>query len=465
MAAPAALTIPTAAAAMASLDDLLTTAGAATPIKDYITARGISATPTLALIAEDAAAFTDKIVQPFLSGVTLQGSLHKAAAGDEDVSKAILVHLFTEARRQWQAATANPPAPPPGTTPATAPPAATSQTTAAAPEEKPPKTFSQWAAQVRAYEEKTIDGVKRTFPAEKLLGAEEVLARLWHEHTRSKDYKPLGIGEIVSRRTWTSGGDLNTMASSRSSSSGGAKVLKLVDDKLVAEDSDEWAPKGIMLTLDGIEAAKWAWILCGYDEERRVERFTDWFGERARSKQASIPAVHSFWADAMWKLCADMRRGISFGEATRTIMLDTATWNEHIMAHAAATAAKKPQPVPGAAPSAPRTDSAADQGDQPVKGKGGRRWRPRRPAPPERPPKGPGRGGQQQLQQQQQQHHPKGGGGNKGRDEAWDWGNQGNRGGGQQWNQGGGGGKRQYWDDQGADAWKGQGGGDWKRRR
>ncbi|CAE7317206.1 unnamed protein product [Symbiodinium sp. CCMP2456] len=319
MAAAAAPTIPTAAAAMASLDDLLTTAGAAAPIKEYITARGISATPTLALIAEDAAAFTDKVVRPFLSGFTRQGAMHKAAKGDEDVSKAILVHLFTEARRQWQAATATPPAPPPRTMPAAAPPAATSQTTAAAPEEKPPKTFSQRAAQVRAYEEKTIDGVKRTFPAEKLLGAEEVLARLWHEHTRSKDYKPLGIGEIVSRRTWTSGGDLNTMASSRSSSSAGAKILKLIDDKLVAEDSDEWAPKGIMLTLDGIEAAKWAWILCGYDEERRVERFTDWFGEKARSKQASIPAVHSFWADAMCRHAA-----------TRNIMADTATWNEFI---------------------------------------------------------------------------------------------------------------------------------------
>ena len=60
-------------------------------------------------------------------------------------------------------------------------------------------------------------------------------------------------------------------------------TLKLIDGALVAEDTDEWAPKGILLTLDGIEAAKWAWIICGFDEERRVERFTDWFGEKARS--------------------------------------------------------------------------------------------------------------------------------------------------------------------------------------
>ena len=448
---------------MATLDDLLTTAGAAAPIKDYIAARGISATPTLALVAEDADAFTTKVVQPFLSGVTLHGTLHKAAAGDEDVAKAILVHLFTEARRQWQAATATPPALPPGASPAAAAPATAPPATTTAADEKPPKTFSQWSAQVRSYEDKTIDGVKRTFPAEKLLGAEEVLARLWHEHTKSKDYKPLGIGEIVSRRTWTSGGDLNTMASSKSSSGAGGKTLKLVDGALVAEDGDEWTPKGIMLTLDGIEAAKWAWILCGYDEERRIERFTDWFGEKARSKQASIPAVHSFWADAMWKLCADMRRGLTFGEATRNIMNDTATWNEHVMAHAAAAAAKKPPPT-GATGATPQVEHTADPGDQPIKGKG-RRWRRRQPKTPEKPPKGPGRGGHQQFQQQQYQS--KGGGGTKGRDDTWDWGGQGSRGGTQQWQQGSGGGKRQYWEDQHADAWKqqGQGGGDWKRRR
>ena len=81
-----------------------------------------------------------------------------------------------------------------------------------------------------------IDGVKRYFPAEKLLGAEEVLARLWHEHTKTKDYKPLGLGEIVSRRTWTSGMDLNTMAANRSAAGAGATV-KLVDGALVAEDT------------------------------------------------------------------------------------------------------------------------------------------------------------------------------------------------------------------------------------
>ena len=47
--------------------------------------------------------------------------------------------------------------------------------------------------------------------------------------------------------------DLNTMAAGRSSSSSGAKAIKLIDGNLVTEDTDEWTPKGIMLTIDGIE--------------------------------------------------------------------------------------------------------------------------------------------------------------------------------------------------------------------
>ena len=151
----------------------------------------------------------------------------------------VMVHLFTEAQRQWRAATSTPPTLPPKMLPApTAPPAPT--TAATSTDDRPPKHFAQWSAQVQAYEEKTVDGVKRVFPTEKLLGAEDVLARLWHEHTKTKkEYKPLGLGEIVARRTWTAGMDLNTMAAGRSSSSSGAKAIKLVDGNLVAEDTDE----------------------------------------------------------------------------------------------------------------------------------------------------------------------------------------------------------------------------------
>ena len=50
-------------------------------------------------------------------------------------------------------------------------------------------------------------GAISVFPVKELLGAEEVLARLWHEHTKSKMYKALTLGEILCRRTWAAGGE------------------------------------------------------------------------------------------------------------------------------------------------------------------------------------------------------------------------------------------------------------------
>ena len=304
-----------------------------------------------------------------------------------------------------------------------APPAPAPTTTS--PDDRPPKHFAQWSAQVQAYEEKTVDGVKRVFPTEKLLGAEDVLARLWHEHTKTKEYKPLGLGEIVARRTWTAGMDLNTMAAGRSSSSSGAKAIKLIDGNLVTEDTDEWTPKGIMLTIDGIEASRWAWIICGFDEERRIDRFANWFIERARSKQASIPAVQSYWADSMWKLCADMRRGLTFGEATDRIMKDTGAWNEHVIAHAAAAARQRPAPptkesMGPTGPPRPMVKSPGKAG----RGAGG----PRRRPTAQTTTKGDGRDGQQQP--------PKGQTKGGGRDDTGSWKDHGGRGGHQQkdWN-------------------------------
>ena len=61
------------------------------------------------------------------------------------------------------------------------------------------------------------DRALREFPVKELLGAEEVLARLWREHTKSKMYKALTftLTEIVSRRTWVVRGELNGLALKR----------------------------------------------------------------------------------------------------------------------------------------------------------------------------------------------------------------------------------------------------------
>ena len=61
--------LPTVAASMVSLGDLLATAGA--DDKGYIKARRINTTPTLALIAKDVEQFTTQVIHPFIKGTRI----------------------------------------------------------------------------------------------------------------------------------------------------------------------------------------------------------------------------------------------------------------------------------------------------------------------------------------------------------------------------------------------------------
>ena len=98
-----------------------------------------------------------------------------------------------------------------------------------------------------AFENRLLDGKRRTFPVQELLGAEEVLARMWFEHTVTKMYTPVTLGEIVCRRTWTPGRVLK---------SAGSKALRLEHGALVPEEPSEWSPKG--LTPPDGHGSSWA---------------------------------------------------------------------------------------------------------------------------------------------------------------------------------------------------------------
>ncbi|CAE7332909.1 eIF3-S7 [Symbiodinium sp. CCMP2592] len=145
------MALPTVAASMVQLDDLLAAAGANDSIKNYITARKITTTPTLALIAKDVERFTTHIIHPYITGTRIDGTDHKVEDGQDDVATAIMTHLFVEATRQWTAAASSPlPAPAAIPAPAAAPP---TTATPAIPD-RPPKTFSAWNQQVNIYEER-----------------------------------------------------------------------------------------------------------------------------------------------------------------------------------------------------------------------------------------------------------------------------------------------------------------------
>ncbi|CAE7737860.1 MKK3 [Symbiodinium sp. CCMP2592] len=186
------MALPTVAASMVQLDDLLAAAGANDSIKNYITARKITTTPTLALIAKDVERFTTHIIHPYITGIRIDGTDHKVEDGQDDVATAVMTHLFVEATRQWTAASSSPvPAPAALPAPAATPP---STATPAIPD-RPPKTFSAWNQQVNIYEE-------------------------------------------------------------RSTSAASSKALRLEHGLLLQEEPTEWVPKGLFSTIDGANAAR-----------------------------------------------------------------------------------------------------------------------------------------------------------------------------------------------------------------
>ena len=140
------------------------------------------------------------------------------------------------------------------------------------------KSFDAWGPLVQAYNAKLLDGKPRQFPTRHLAGADAVLSRIYHEHTVSKAYTPLLLGEILAARTWTSADELNKLAAKSREPSGGA--LQVVAGSIVAAEEKPWEPRGVMAFLDGLEAVRLAWILTGLGEEGDVDSYTSPGGTR-----------------------------------------------------------------------------------------------------------------------------------------------------------------------------------------
>ena len=141
-------------------------------------AASAGAGPDMLAYLEDTWESVDKkVFRPFRDGVLVAGTMHKVDDDEAPVAQAILRHMWSEARRQWDLFSAPPPGqhrprrhlhrPRPG------------------PGDKPPKGFPEWGRLVDAYNKVLLGGEPRTFPADELLGAEDVLARMHWPSARS----------------------------------------------------------------------------------------------------------------------------------------------------------------------------------------------------------------------------------------------------------------------------------------
>ena len=210
----------------------------------------------------------------------------------------------------------------------------------------PPKSFDAWGPLVQAYNAKLLDGKPRQFPTRRLAGADAVLSRIYHEHTVSKAYTPLLLGEILSARTWTSADELNKLAAGGREPSGGA--LQVVAGNIVAaEEKKAWEPRGVMAFLDGLEAVRLAWILTGLGEEGDVDSYIAWWDKKARATAVNIEALGHYWTSTATTLAMEMRQRRTFKEVTADIMANVSAFLEAMAApppRAEPKGKTKPQP-------------------------------------------------------------------------------------------------------------------------
>eukprot|EP00435_Cladocopium_sp_Y103_P048273 s452_g14.t1 len=246
---------------------------------------------------------SESVVQPLLDGYQKGTTKISVEEDEKPIVQAVLEHMWQEATVQWQLRLA------------------------AAPVEKAPKSLPAqiWQKQIARYNGVTIEGRPRRFPEREVLGAEQILGRIWFEHTSSKCYTPVGLGELLERRSFTASGDVNPLQKQQKS----GQALRLVDDQLVHdEEGRPWTPRSVLAVMDGINSIRWAWVLLQVGEEDHVHTYADWFIQKVRGRAHKLENMRAFWDAAGWRIAMGMRSGQSFGEVSTEVMSDVDLLNE-----------------------------------------------------------------------------------------------------------------------------------------
>ena len=120
-----------------------------------------------------------------------------------------------------------------------------------------------------------------------------------------------------------------------------------------------WTPRSVLSVTDGLQAARWAYVLVQMGEEEEIMHFIDQMQMRARSRTDKMEQFVMYWHASMWRVAMDMRSGDSFGAATKKILDDMAFYHDHMMKDIASPKSKLKPP--------PRTD-VTDRFIKPGKG-------------------------------------------------------------------------------------------------
>ena len=298
--------------AMTSLEHVADTAAAGQVVRDYLAARGIRTTATLALMAKTESELEKHLMLPLFNGwKTESGCVLRIPPEEQPIVQAILLHMWSICRKQW--ADSMTPTPSLTATVPTSPGTASAKTSTS--DDKVPKTLppGTWSSLIRKYQEEQLHGVNRVFPQRELLGAESTLARMHHELHISRMFTPVQLGEIIEKRSFTASGDVNPLSKARKT-----QQLTVEDAQLVYHDEPtSWTPRSLLATLDGLTSIRWAMVLIEWGPEAEVERLFTWLTQRARSRPQKMEQFNSYFTAISWQLCMDLRGGISFAETAK----------------------------------------------------------------------------------------------------------------------------------------------------
>ena len=207
-------------------------------------------------------------------------------------------------------------------TPAATAPSA-SATPATSSDEKIPKTWPKGIYQQLITDYKVSTGNTKTFPEKIILGAEQVVVRMWHEHTVSKNYQAVGLGEIITKRTFTATGSVNSTA--KRDKSDKTLVLNPDDHTLVQQEQKDWDPQSMMMILDSLDAIRWAWILIQISNQESIDTYIERFIQLTRKNPQRLANVKEAWDTFSWTIAMQMRNNMTFKQATEEILQDPVT--------------------------------------------------------------------------------------------------------------------------------------------
>ena len=322
-----------------TIEDLAIEAAAGDDIKNYLRLRGIRTVAALALVAPDEESLSRHIVDPLFGGWTQEGTTINISRSEQPIARAILLHMWNLAKMAWNKhITQHPVAASP---PPTASVSATATSAATPTEQKAPKTLPPgvWSGLLRAYNSVQLAGEDREFPVLQVLGAEVTIARMHFEHTVSSLYSPIQLGELIQRRSFTAGGDINPLAKSPKKGT----TLELGDDNtLVATDEVSWSPRSLLAIMDGLDSIRWALILVKWGEEKPIHELFDWLNQRARSRPNKTEQLALYWQSVSWTIAMMLRNGNTFKEITASISKDLDKFNDYMAREAAPTKVRAP---------------------------------------------------------------------------------------------------------------------------